>query len=159
MSVNMRKKLNRFPKMRNVRGFTLLEVLVALVVLSIGLLGLSGLQTTSLRNNQSALLRSQAVILAEDILDRMRANREEALDEGYDVIASNSAADWGATCDPCTPGAVANVDRHLWLTYVERLPGGDATLDVANGVATITITWVDDRSGVAAPLFETVTTL
>ena len=55
-------------------GFTLIEVLVAMLVLAVGLLGLAGLQATSLRNNQSAYNRSQATQLAYDIADRMRAN-------------------------------------------------------------------------------------
>ena len=55
-------------------GFTLIEVLIAMLVLAVGLLGLAGLQATSLRNNQSAYNRSQATQLAYDIADRMRAN-------------------------------------------------------------------------------------
>ena len=58
------------------RGFTLVEVLVALVVLSIGLLGVAALQLTSLRSNHSSAMRSQATFLAYDIIDRMRANRD-----------------------------------------------------------------------------------
>jgi len=56
------------------RGFTLLEVLIALLVLSIGLLGLAALQTTGLRSNEMASMRTTATQLAYDISDRMRAN-------------------------------------------------------------------------------------
>ena len=55
-------------------GFTLLEVLIAIVITSIGVLGLAGLQAASLRNNHSAYLRGQATLLAYDMADRMRAN-------------------------------------------------------------------------------------
>ena len=55
-------------------GFTLIEVLIAMLVLAVSLLGLAGLQATSLRNNQSAYNRSQATQLAYDLADRMRAN-------------------------------------------------------------------------------------
>ena len=55
-------------------GFTLIEVLIAMIILAVGLLGLAGLQATSLRNNQSAYNRSVATQLAYDIADRMRAN-------------------------------------------------------------------------------------
>ena len=58
----------------NQHGFTMVEVLVTLVILAVGLLGLAGLQATSLRNTESAYQRSQAAILAYDMLDRMRAN-------------------------------------------------------------------------------------
>ena len=59
-------------------GFTLIEVLIAMIVLAVGLLGLAGLQATSLRNNQSAYNRIKATQLAYDIADRMRANYTEA---------------------------------------------------------------------------------
>ena len=73
---NMNTTLHRPDR---ISGFTLLEVLVALVILSIGLLGLAGLQAASLRYNHSSYLRSQATLIAYDIVDRMRANRQEAL--------------------------------------------------------------------------------
>lgn len=67
------------------RGLTLVEILVALLVLSIGLLGLAALQTTSLRFNTSAYYRTQATALAYDLSDRMRANRQAALDGLYNA--------------------------------------------------------------------------
>ena len=60
--------------MKKNTGFTLIEVLIAMIVLAVGLLGLAGLQATSLRNNQSAYNRIKATQLAYDIADRMRAN-------------------------------------------------------------------------------------
>jgi len=60
-------------------GFTLLEVLVAILVLSIGLLGLAGLMASSIRNNHSAYQRTQATWLAYDMIDRMRVNRANAI--------------------------------------------------------------------------------
>ena len=57
------------------RGFTLLEILIAVGVLSIGLLGIAGLQALGQRSNHSAYLRSQATALAYDMIDRMRANK------------------------------------------------------------------------------------
>ncbi len=69
----------------NNKGFTLVEVLVALLVLSIGLLAVASMQTNSLRSNYNALTRSKAVQGCEDILDRMRANRNAALASDYDI--------------------------------------------------------------------------
>ena len=66
-------------------GFTMVELLVAVLVLSIGLLGLAGLQAAGLRNNQSAYLRSQATILAYDVADRMRATRAAAAAGAYNI--------------------------------------------------------------------------
>ena len=64
-------------------GFTLLEILVAMLVLAIGLLGLAGLTTSSMRNNLSASHRTQATWMAYDIVDRMRANRASAVTGAY----------------------------------------------------------------------------
>ena len=76
-------------------GFTLIEVLIAMLVLAVGLLGLAGLQATSLRNNQSAYNRSQATQLAYDLADRMRANFTEA-----NKLANSTYI----TTDPTTAG-------------------------------------------------------
>jgi type IV pilus assembly protein PilV len=132
---------------RLMRGFTLLEVLVALVVLSIGLLGLSGLQTSSLRNNHSAFLRSQATLAITDIMDRMRANSDAASAGNYDINygSTPSAADCSSNC---SAQAVADRDLVEWRSYVERLPGGEGEIDVdANGVAEVRVRWADTRDG------------
>src|SRR4030065_2717121 len=83
----------------SMRGFTLLEVLVAIVVMSIGLLGLAGLMASSLKNSHSAYQRTQATWLAYDALDRMRANRQVALAGGYHLAL-------GAAPGGRAPGAV-----------------------------------------------------
>lgn len=69
----------------HMKGFTLVEVLVALLILSIGLLGLAGLQAGGLRSNHSAYLRSQAVMLAHDMADRMRSNPVAAAADCYKI--------------------------------------------------------------------------
>jgi len=85
---------------RSSEGFTLLEVLIAVVVLSIGLLGLAGLQTTGLRNNQDAYARTQAATLANDMADRIRSNMA-----GFNAGNYNNTAAYTATCESsgCTP--------------------------------------------------------
>ena len=130
-----------------VRGFTLLEVLVALVVLSIGLLGLSGLQTTSLRNNHSAFLRSQATVVTNDIIDRMRANRDSATAGDYDIAYTTAtpAAGCGGGSG-CSAADVASIDLNAWRSYVERLPGGEGEIGVSGaGIAEVKVRWADTR--------------
>lgn len=137
------------------RGFTLLEVLVAVLVLSIGLLGLAGLQTYGLRNNHSAFLRSQAVVLAYDAFDRMRSNREQALlGTGSDYnTAFTDGAPTAPSCTSCSSSQVAQLDLAQWKTDIARLPAGRGRIAIdANGKATIQVQWADNRDSDAAQL-------
>lgn len=137
-------------RQRCAAGFTLLEVLVALVVLSIGLLGLSGLQATSLRNNHNAFLRSQATILKNDIVDRMRANRDSATAGNYNIDYTGTPT--VVSCvGSCSAVQVAQIDVAEWRAYVERLPGGESEISVdADGVAEVKVCWSDTRDSSAA---------
>lgn len=132
---------------RRTQGFTLLEVLVAMVVLSVGLLGLSGLQTTGLRNNHSAFLRSQATLVAHDVIDRMRANRDSAVAGNYDIDYGSDPVSVNCTAN-CTALQIAQMDLMGWRDYVARLPGGESELDVdADGIAEVKVRWADARVG------------
>ena len=132
-------------RQRRAAGFTLLEVLVALVVLSIGLLGLSGLQATSLRNNHAAFLRSQATLLTNDIVDRMRANRDSATAGNYNIDYTGTPT--AVSCvGSCSAVQVAQIDVAEWRAYVGRLPGGESEINVdADGVAEVKVRWADTR--------------
>jgi len=126
------------------RGVTLLEVLISILVLSVGLLGYAGLQTVSMKNNTSAFQRSQATMLTYDIVDRMRANKPN--------LASYSIA-------MGTVGAFPEVVS--WKDNVATaLPDGDASIvvDLA-GNATITVQWDDNRDGTDPLQFITQTAL
>src|SRR5690349_24146052 len=88
-------------------GFTLLEVLVALLVLSIGLLGIGKLMMLSARANDSAYMRSQATALAYTILDAMRANRQAAIVQGYDTAMGVFPGHGTCTvAAPCNSGQI-----------------------------------------------------
>jgi len=84
-------------KMRSIRvlnqqkGVTLLEVLIAMLVLGIGVLGVAGLQTASLRNVQSSYERSQAVILMDMLAETLRADARSARLGNYDIECDNAA--------------------------------------------------------------------
>jgi type IV pilus assembly protein PilV len=113
---------------------TLVEVLVALVVLSVGLLGIAALQMTSLRNNLGAHLRSQATVLAYDITDRMRANRTQANNNAY-VIAFSAAA---------TGTTLNALDLQAWKTALAAtLPSGDGQIERVGNVFRISIRWTE----------------
>ena len=138
-------------------GFTLIEVLVTLVIMAIGLLGLAGMQATSLRNTESAYQRSQAAMLAYDMLDRMRTNSTGVASGAYNSIGT-TAATAGTDCGSsvCSSSAMATYDDADWHAKIaEVLPSGTGSVSGsgANSVFTITITWDDDRSGTADTSF------
>ena len=109
-------------------GFTLIEVLVALIVVSIGLLGLAGLQATSVRFNQQAYLRSQAVQQAYDMADRIRANARGMWDGDYDDI-DGTESDPGCIDTDCSPADLATTDAVAWNAQnVSVLPAGSGTV-------------------------------
>jgi type IV pilus assembly protein PilV len=136
-------KLPQSSNSRASRGFTLVETLVALVVLSIGLLGVAALQLTSLRSNHGSAMRSQATFLAYDIVDRMRANRDAAVAGDYDIAYE----------DEGEAGTVAGEDLIDWKTNIANtLPAvdiagvtspADGTISRDGDIFTITIRWAD----------------
>ena len=117
---------------RQQAGFTLIEVLIAVLLLSVGLLGLAGLQTASLRNNGSALLRSQATTIAYDILDQMRAGVSPA-NPNYSPYETS-----GLTCKPQVSTVLAD-----WQQELCQLPGGEGTIAVTGNTVTVTVKWLE----------------
>jgi type IV pilus assembly protein PilV len=142
-------------------GFTLIEVLIATLVLAVGLLGLAGLQAASIKNNLSAYNRSQATQFAYDMADRMRANKNESLDPATgNVIAASTYLTMDpadatdqlscATVTGCTGAQMAQNDLFQWSeALTDTLPKGKGTITVvaATRVFTITVNWDDNRDG------------
>lgn len=133
-------------------GFNLLEVLITLVVLSVGLLGLAGLQLQSLQYNHSAYLRSQASLQAYDIVDRIRANHRclrDSDDCPYNTSESADAADRGCNESDCAIQQMAEHDLYEWNAANEaRLPAGSGTvelIDSDNNIYEITVRWQEDQ--------------
>jgi type IV pilus assembly protein PilV len=136
-------------------GFTLLEVLVALLVMSIGLLGIGKLMMLSARANDSAYMRTQATALAYTILDAMRSNRQAAIVQGYDTAMGVFPGPVVCTlAAPCNSGQQAQNDVALWGTSLAaELPLGQGSIttvtapDVVTGAnnvtATVTVQWAD----------------
>lgn len=127
-------------------GFSLLEVLVALVILSIGLLGLAALQAFSIKANQSANYRTQATALAYDLIDRMRANRNELIAGRYYTsfaAAPSSCPDAGGAAP--SSGAAAR-DIYDWKCAIRaQLPQGEGAVRMPGGAVVVAIRWTDAR--------------
>ncbi len=131
------------------QGFTFIEVMIAMLVLSIGLLGLAGLQLTGLRYNQSGYLRAQANILAYDIIDRMRANPTEASAGTYANISGSSTSnpydgDCMSSDDGCTAVQLVDGDAFEWIQNITaQLPSGTGQIVRDGGIDTITVGWTE----------------
>lgn len=121
-------------------GATLIEVLIAIVVLSIGLLGLAGLQVTSIQSNYSAYYRSQATVLAYDYADRMRTNRTAAL------AMSSDASFPASSSSNSVSGSQPAKDKAQWLNALAlTLPDGTGRVERNGTQITISVRWNDNR--------------
>lgn len=116
-------------------GVSLVEVLVSTVVLSIGLLGLAGLQASGLRVGQSSIYRGQAAQLAYDMVERMRVNTVHAAD--YELALSDAAA---------AGSSRAQLDLQDWRRRLQALPGGTGSVEVSGSGATVVVQWDDSRA-------------
>lgn len=131
---------------RSNAGFTLIEVLIALVVMSIGLLGLAALQIQGMKYNSDAYFRTQATTLAYDIIDRMRANATAARSGLY---AATTAPAGSSDCEAaaCSAPDLAQYDLKRWYDALAvRLPkplDQPSSIQSAGGQHTITIRWAE----------------
>lgn len=141
---------------RNTRGFTLIEVMIAMLVMSLGLLGIAGTLITAVRSSSSNYLKQQAVQYSYDIADRMRSNFDLAKDptagNPYITALTAPAAAPANDCTAanCTPKQMAAYDVWQWKsTLKSNLPGGLGSITVAPGatspmaLVTIVVQWSD----------------
>ncbi len=136
-------------------GFSLIEVLVAVLIVSVGVLGVAGLQLLSLQNNTSAMYRTQAIQSAYDIMDRARANRGEDYSIAIDANPPNAP---NCMTQNCNPGQMRNFDLAAWREALANdLPDGTGSVVMNNSAMTVTVRWQDTRNPAAAPLEISVT--
>ncbi|WP_252176450.1 type IV pilus modification protein PilV [Endozoicomonas sp. 4G] len=149
---------------RRQKGVGLIEVMVALLVISVGVLGMAGLQTKSLQHNQLAYLRSQAVIIVNDMMDRIRANKTIAasgndyvITEAEYVAAGCTTTDFIDRCESatCNESQLAIYDVQQWKFQMAcQLPDATGSIAIENTssgrVYVITLKFNDSHSARAA---------
>lgn len=140
-------------------GFSLLEVMIALIVLSVGLLGIAGLQTFSLQFNHQSYERTQATVFISEIYDRIMANPTAARAGNYDSVSatddSSSYTGYGNcnTTGCASTAELATYDLFVWKTAIEnsKMSQGTGAITRANPadatslVYDITISWVENN--------------
>jgi len=126
------------------RGFSLVEVLIALVIMSVGMLGIAGLYVQSMQAGRTSMLRHNAVTLAGDVADRIRANPRAG------IAYESTGADNGcvASGTDCNEAEMADHDILLWKGQaVDTLPGGDVDITFDDTVVppeyTINVNWTE----------------
>ncbi|MCW8408290.1 type IV pilus modification protein PilV [Legionella sp. PATHC035] len=141
------------------RGMSLIEVLIAFVILAVGMLGIAGMLILSSKANNSSYAKQQAVQCIYDIFDKIRANTQAAINGNYNISNINSSgsptlpAAPGVMCNqsPCSNAQLASYDTWYWLSFdVSRLPNGSGSITSApapgtggNTIITVTVQWDD----------------
>lgn len=125
------------------RAFTLVEVMVAMVIFSVGLLGLAGLQSLGMTNNQTAFFRTIAMQQAYNMSDRMRNNVAGVNAGNYSAITTAATA-LGTNCitATCTPAALAAFDAFEWNTSnAAQLPQGRGSVTAVGTQFIVCVMW------------------
>jgi len=127
-------------------GFSLVEVLIALAILSIGLLGLAALQTVSLKVGHDSYQRTQATMLAYDMVDRMRANPVGYAAAKYDnILANTNPGTSDCVSVTCTTDEIADYDIRTWHTILAAILSlREGTISGSGATRTITISWSEN---------------
>ncbi len=127
------------------QGMTLVEAMIALLVISVGLLGIASLQITAMNQNASAMNHSQAVWYAYNMSDRIRANPTAF--NSYDGIDTDTGYSQSCTGGPCSDVQMSEADAAEWATMVGNLPNGRGMVNANVDGLVVTVMWDDDGTG------------
>lgn len=149
----MQFKPGCFPHFTRHAGSSLLEVLVTMVILSIGLLGYAGMQVSSMRSTETGRMRSEVIALASDISDCLKANQQQANAGAYNGGLSEKTSPPDCDSNACTSQQMRDQDLSGWYKRLSTLPDGKgnitATTITLDGVdatlMTISLCWNEGR--------------
>lgn len=130
-------------------GFTLIEVLVSILLLSLGMLGLAGLQVSALKSGHGSYLKNQATALSYEIAERIRSNRGAVEAGHYDIGATELPAT-NPDCEnsSCSTHEMAHYDLNEWKnTITMQLPAGDGAIRRNGELITVELYWDERRNG------------
>lgn len=128
-------------------GFAMLEVLISILIVSVGLLGIARLQTAGIRFNHVSSLKSQAALQAHDMADRLRENQQGVSSGSYDDL-SGTATDPACIASGCPAGQLAQYDHYSWnQANASLLPSGQGSVKRTGDSFLITVLWDGDRTG------------
>ena len=139
------------PRFANEHGFTMLEILITMFLLTLWLLASAGVQSASLQFNKAAQFRTQAVYFATDIAERMQANKTGATGGNYAYSGSSTETATNCSSSTCSPAQLAVFDLSEWSARVSAaLPSGAATVTAVTtgnpATYRIVISWEDRRN-------------
>lgn len=148
----------KYYHINNSTGFTLLEVMIAMVIFSIGLLGLAGIQAVALKNNNSAYTRTVTMQLAYNMADVLRAstNNEGNIISAFDTVTTAIPGTAPTSCvqkdgggaPDCTETDLSSFEIYHWKKRIEKeLASGLGSISKNADVYTITIMWDDEHTG------------
>lgn len=147
-------------------GFSMLEVLVSLVLIAIALLGMAGLQFSALKLSKGAIFRTQAVLLSQEIAERIESNKIGATTGNYAVpTVSSTPATAGTNCvsTTCDSTQLAAFDLAVWQARIAAtLPG--SSWQISNPVAgnpstySVVVNWQDRRDNAGRTTYATTGT-
>jgi type IV pilus assembly protein PilV len=129
------------------KGFTMLEVLITLFIIALAVLGTAGLQSLAIKIGQGGQLRTQAVILGLDILERIEANNPSAITGAYAVSPLPSSFATNCSSADCVSAELATYDLVQFQNKLDaQLPGATVSITMTGGgpwVYTVQISWTE----------------
>lgn len=121
------------------QGFSLLEVMIAIFITAIGVLGAAAMQLNALKYTDSSRLTSQASFIVYDVIDRIRANADPVQLAQYELANLDSA--------PSVANSVLTTDLKDFANAVASLPEGEGAIDVDGSEVTVALSWSEGRAG------------